>query len=175
MKNYRSHFRTYLDDLAARRPHPGGGSCAALAFCAGISLIEMALAYSKLIPASEKKFFEKAKSRVFPFIDKDGEIFAALMKEKKAGKKKVLLGRAQKMICQLGCLCDEALARARKICPKINKGLNSDFYLGLKFLESALYASLLNLEANEKLFAVDNRCHIRQLKTVMRKYKAWLK
>jgi len=175
MKEYKDLFQDYLLDLGKKTPNPGGGSCAALGFCLGISLLQMALNYSLPDPAEETEKLQQLADEVYPVIDEDGRIFAALVKEKDVQARKVLIDKAQEMVLRLGENCYQALQTARKIEKNIKKSLASDFYLGLKFIETALFASIQNLNSNQLMFKLDNRELIGRLEKYRQEFGLCLK
>jgi formiminotetrahydrofolate cyclodeaminase len=175
MKNYRDKFRNYLQDLSKKMPHPGGGSVASLNFCLGVSLLQMALNFSSPDLKEVVKKLEKVKNEIFPFIDLDGEIFTKLINEKAPAKKKKLLKEAQQLSFDIGKKCNKILTIAKKVHSKVKKSIESDFYIGLKLLETALFASLKNLEVNQRIFKVSNRRKVSLLKRYLEEFKLWLK
>lgn len=175
MKEYRELFKDYIRDLAQRTPHPGGGSCGALAFCLGVSLLQMALEYSGTQPQAVARDLEKTKEVVYPLIDEDGRLFEALMGEKDEAAKKLLLDKGQALVCMLGDLCQTVLSRARQVETQVKRSLASDFYLGLKFLDTALFASLENLRSNQLMFKVDNSLPISRLESYREEFRSCLK
>ena len=175
MKEYRREFKGYLEDIAKKTPHPGGGSCAALNFCMGISLIRMALTYSGGTSSNLTFELEELNREVFPFIDEDGNLFALLINAKDKLTKNELLQKVQALIVTIGNNCGKIEGLAGEINTKVKKSLKSDFYIGLKFIESALFASIQNLEANQNMFSVDNTKKIDCLKSYLKKFALWLK
>jgi formiminotetrahydrofolate cyclodeaminase len=175
MKRYKHIFKDYLNDIAKKTAHPAGGSCAALNFCMGISLIKMALNYSGVTSKNVFTGLEKLSREVFPFIDEDGILFTLLIKEKDKNRRKILLERVQTLTYAIGDNCNKLVMDAHGMRAKIKKSLESDFYTGLKLIESALYASIQNLEANQHLFSIDNTQKISHLKAYLKKFKPWLR
>ena len=87
-------MRVYLDDLAARKPAPGGGSAAALSAAVGASLMSMVANYTIGNPkykavetkaASILKRSEKCRADFAALVDKDVEAYQKLS----AGMKKL--------------------------------------------------------------------------------------
>ncbi len=169
MKYYKNDFKKYIRDLGKPQAHPGGGSCAALAVCLGISLIQMAISYS--LKKSRKRGvvrslsrLETIKSEVFGSIDSDGELFALLLKEKDPAKKRKDLARMQKDIMDLARGAAGAIRISRRVKPEVRKSLLSDFRLGIKLCQAALSACRENLKVNQIMFGVRNAAKIARVK-----------
>ena len=169
MKSYRKDFKAYLNDLAKRKPSPGGGSAVCLTFCMGVSLIAKAINYS-LIPtpktakdkAKNKKLkatlvkLSKLGKKIYPSIDKDGYLFGKIMSTK-GQKRKEFITKSEKIIVDLGKASGEVFSLAKGIESGIKKSIISDYYIGLDFIKSALFGSILNLEANSTIFGIRNK------------------
>ena len=152
MKNYRTSFKEYLDDLRKRKPSPGGGSAIALIFCTGLSLIEKAINFSD--PAKSKKQLKKLQAlskKIYPNIDKDSLIFAKIMSSKTA-KKAQFIRQSERLIIDLGQASLGVFSLAKEIESGIKKSIISDFNIGLECARVALMGCILNLEANERMF-----------------------
>lgn len=175
MKTYKDNFKEYLKDLADRTPHPGGGSCAGLMICLGISLIQKSLIFSKVDSKNVSNYLERIKKDALSFIDRDGQIFTKLIKEKNPQRKRILLREAQNITYDAGKKCNKILLVVQRLRGKIRESIISDFHIGLRLIESALYASIENLKANEKLFKVNNKKRIEYLKNALKKFKGCLK
>ena len=121
MKEYRQEFKEYLEDIAKKTPHPGGGSCAALNFCMGISLIRMALTYSGVMSSKLTSELEELNREVFPFIDEDGNLFALLVKAKDELTKNGLLQKVQALTVTIGNNCGKIERLAGEINAKVKK------------------------------------------------------
>lgn len=157
MKQYRTSFKKYLDDLGKRKPSPGGGSAVCLIFCTGISLIEKAINFSS--PAefkNELKKLQTLKKKVYPNIDKDGLIFAKIIGSK--GKKRAQFIRlSEDLIIGLGQGSLAVFSLAKEVESGIKKSIISDFNIGLECIKVALLGCILNLEANQKMFGKENK------------------
>lgn len=151
MKQYAPQFKNYLRDLAAKTPAPGGGSAAALAGCVGISLIEMAMQYS--LKEGSKIIVELTglRKQIFPAIDKDAQLFAAIMKAKPSCRAP-LIKKSEALMISLGFGAINAARAAKKCEVGIKKSILSDFILGLDFLKICLKGAVLNLEGNAVMF-----------------------
>lgn len=169
MEQYKNNFKKYIHDLSAPQAHPGGGSCAALCVCLGISLIQMAFNYSLKKAQSTgimrpPAALEKLKSEVFGVIDSDGEVFAKLLREKAPAKRKKLISRMQKEIMNVACGAGMAIRVSGRLKPSIKKSLLSDFRLGIRLCRTALYACSENLKANQSMFGAANSARIARVK-----------
>lgn len=159
MKQYAGRFTTYLTDLAAKKPAPGGGSVICLAFCLGVSLIEKAVNYSAVnISNIERvlKILNKNKKHIQPYIDLDGEYFEQIFKHKGA-RRNYFLKKSEKIIVDTGKACLDIFSLTQEIETLIKKSISSDFYIGLDLLKIALNGCIANLEANENIFGRDNK------------------
>jgi hypothetical protein len=156
---YQKNLKKYLNDLSAKKPSPGGGSAAALSFCLGIALIEKAMNYSsEKTPALKKEIIaiKKLRNSIALYIDKDGEIFARVMKAK--GKKRLYsLNKSNELISNLGYACIKGFCLVKKVESGIKKSIISDFYIGLHFISISLGACVLNLEANSRILGKSNK------------------
>jgi len=152
MKNYRTSFKKYLDDLGRPKPAPGGGSAVALIFCTGLSLIEKAINFSN--PSKFKKQLKKLQALaklIYPNIDKDGLIFAKIMSSKGA-KRAQFIRQSESLIIDLGQGAQGVFSLAKGVESGIKKSIISDFNIGLECARIALLGCVLNLEANQMLF-----------------------
>ena len=176
---YRENFQSYLDAIS-KPGLPGGGSVISLLFCLGVSLVQMAVSFSE---KAEKRDFlrevweelEESKRVVFPYIDKDGEIFQASLREKEKRKKRRFIQELNKMIFDIGENCNKILLIAKKIKGEIKKSIISDFYIGMKIIEVVIEGCLLNLQANGYLFGLREEEKEARLNAYLEEFKKWLK
>ena len=156
MKNYCPKLKSYFDDLAAKKPAPGGGSAAALLFSAGTGLIEMSMQYSLKDNPGIIKEITNLRKKNFPVIDLDSRLFADIMKAK--GKKRdALILKSEQMVSGLGVAAIKALKMALSRKADIKKSIISDYFIGIDCLKVVLSACVLNLKANEEMFKVRSR------------------
>lgn len=157
--NYRQSIKHYLDDLSQKGYQPGGGSAGALAFCLGASLLIKSIRHSikKSTTGRKKNKLENRlrkliflKKKVFPYIDKDGELFLKFMRSKRSRKPKDL-DKMINLIKNIIRASREAFFLAKEIESDIKKGIKSDFCLGLEFIKISELSALLNLEENKKM------------------------
>jgi len=106
--------------------------------------------------------------RIYPFIDRDGYIFAKIMSAK--GKRRACyIRQSQKLIVDVAEACREVFFLAKKMESDIKKNIISDFYIGVECVKTALKGCLMNLKANEELFGIKEK----RLKTYQRLEKRW--
>jgi len=159
MKSYVADVKTYLNDLAARQPAPGGGSAAAFSLCMGISLIEKAVQYSA---SQNKRLCGRAKAlevirrKTLRYIDLDGIIFEQFIHAEKE-RKAIFLKKSEALIATIGTRCYAVYVLAQKVESDIKKSIISDFYIGLACIRVALCGCVYNLEANSVFFGKNNR------------------
>lgn len=158
MERYSNRFKNYLDDLAAKKPAPGGGSAVALSLCLGISLLQKAINYS----SGENKKLKKCayalrdlRKSISPYIDIDGDIFEKYIHSK--GKMRLyFLKRSNAGIIKIGNTCNTVFSYAKRIESGIKESIISDFYIGLNFVAIALRGCIINLEVNSRTQGIDN-------------------
>lgn len=182
MSSYKKDFKKYLADLPKRQPSPGGGSAVCLMFCLGISLMDKAINYSivkKAKTAKEKAqniklkkskaSLESLSRKVYPYIDKDSQLFGKIMAAK--GKKRLeFIKMSEELICDVAESAQKAFFLAKGIESGIKKSIISDFYIGLEAVRISLLGCILNLEANSSIFKTNSK-NIRTFKKVLKKWQ----
>jgi len=160
-------IRSYLDDLAAKRPTPGGGSAAALVGATGAGLISMVANFSlgKEEPGEIKEILQRAENlrqRLTELVDRDVAVYQKvsaaykLPKEKPVQKRKRskaiqdALKEALTVPLEICKLCHEAIKLCGELAEKGNVSLISDVGVGVCLLEAAFQSALLNVEINLK-------------------------
>lgn len=157
-------LKTYLEDLAAKRPAPGGGSAAALAASIGVSLMSMVANYTvgnpKYKSCEQQAADIMVKTQQFndelhDLIDRD-----AVCYEKLSGHMKELrsdpagLDRALKDAMQPPFEVCRITAECMKLCRELvkcgNKNLISDTATAAVLLEAAFFSAKYNVYANLK-------------------------
>ena len=162
MVNYRKNFRKYLDDLARRRPSPGGGSAVCVVFCFGVSLIEKSIGYSLSKSRDNEKLtkvlrrLRLLRKNVYSCIDKDGYIFEKII-QNRGEKRAYFIAKSEEIIVDVANNCKIAFSLAKGIESGIKKSIFSDFEIGLEFIKSCLFGCLNNLEANRVIFKTRNK------------------
>ena len=164
-------IRKYLDDAASNAPTPGGGSVAALAGAAGITMARMAANFT----VGKKKFRDvehqvnvilgkcAALGDELAFlIDVDVQSYAAVSEayampkgtreEKKARTAAIQRALKTAMNAPLRAVraCRDALALVRELVEVANPNLISDVGVAAILTEAALRAAKINVEINLK-------------------------
>ncbi|MDD4294941.1 MAG: cyclodeaminase/cyclohydrolase family protein [Candidatus Omnitrophica bacterium] len=172
MNKYNLKFKTYLNDLGAKKPSPGGGSAVCLSVCLGINLIKKAIVYSMdKKPVSEKVLKQLADMhlRAYDGIDLDAELFARVMRT--SGKERTkALGECEKLITDIARISISANNTALKLENKIKKCIISDLFIGRDFLRLALKGCVMNLEANSRMFNKENR-NLKKIRDALTKWE----
>ncbi len=156
-------IKNYLDDLAARKPAPGGGSAAALEAATGCALLSMVANYT----ISNKKYVdyhevakehlgtaEVFRARLMELIDKDVEAYKKLSDGMKTLKDKPTeLSNLYKEACNVPLaickICGEAIKLAKELTEHGNKNLITDSAISALMLESAFSSAALNVIINQ--------------------------
>jgi formiminotetrahydrofolate cyclodeaminase len=153
----------YLEDLAAKRPAPGGGSAAALQAATGSALMSMVANYTignpKYAAGEDKvrnilKISEDARKKLEALIDADVEAYSKLSKAMKASVSGANLDRDYKdamtppyEVCRISADC-------LKLCLELaecgNKNLITDTAIAAICLEGAFFAAKYNVYINLK-------------------------
>ncbi len=149
MTDYGTALRIYLEDLAARKPAPGGGSAAALTAALGVSLLSMVAHYTlgkpdysryeERIRLSLEKS-EKLRLEFLRLVDLD---CAAYQSGNKRDSLNVPFMTAR--------LCCEALRLCPTLVKRGNRNLASDIGVAAALLEAAFSGSWMNVEINLKM------------------------
>lgn len=148
----------YLNDLAARKVAPGGGSAGALAAALGSGLNLMVLNFTISQKEKDKKFLfmrneqEKTVKRIMILIDKDCQVFTDLMRaiNVKAKNLDERYKEAANVPMEIAQECVLSIAITFGLAKSGNKKLVSDIGCAAHFLKAAFYASRLNVLINLK-------------------------
>lgn len=152
-------IKTYLDDLAAKKPAPGGGSAAALAAALGAALLSMVANFTvgkekykefeQEIKSSLKKS-EKIRKKLLELVDLD-----VITYNKVAENKKKSLALYQKSLKEASLVpleitqnCLEALELCPVLEKKGNKYLASDIHVARALLIGAIHSAVVNVRIN---------------------------
>ena len=157
-------LRTYLDNLSAKKPAPGGGSAAALSASLGVSLMSMVANYTIGNPKYRESESEAAdimvkaqqfNAELYDLIDKDVAAYEKLssrMKELKSDKAALENAFKEALyppfeVCKISAEC-------LKLCLRLvvcgNKSLISDTAVAAVMLEAAFFSAKYNVYANLK-------------------------
>ncbi|MBN1405262.1 MAG: cyclodeaminase/cyclohydrolase family protein [Candidatus Omnitrophica bacterium] len=142
-------IKSYLDELAARKPSPGGGSAAALFAAIGCALMEMVLNYSD----GKNTLIKKARQRF-----KAGRTaFVKLIDDDIAAYKKYSFERNQKNLKEAAsvplkiCLLSyELTEQSLKLLKVVNKNLISDAGCAVYGLVSSFKTARVSVDINMK-------------------------
>jgi len=157
-------LKEYLDDLAAKKAAPGGGSAAALSAAIGASLISMVANYTVGNPkykdveaamASVLMKADKARSRLQELVDEDVEAYNKLSKGIKAsGKNSAELDKLYKEALKAPFEICTIAAECLKLCSELadhgNKNLITDTAIAAVLLEGAFFSAKFNVYINLK-------------------------
>jgi len=171
-------LREYLDDLAVKKPAPGGGSAAAVCGALGAGLLAMVGNYtisSHNPKASEEKIVgilaraEKAREELEDLIDLDIKAYTELSAGLKSGKKEsVKLQDLYKKAADTPFEICKLSAECLRLCPEMidgqNKNLITDTACAAIMLESSFFAAKFNVCINLK--------YIKDLEYVARVHRA---
>lgn len=161
-------IKEYLEDLAAKKPAPGGGSAAALTAALGASLLSMVVNFTLEKPKYAKfenelkRILEKSKKLRKEFLDLvDLDVIAYKSKNIKDAL------NVPFMVCRL---CFEGIKLCAPLIKKGNINLISDVAVAAVLLESAFTSAYFNVEINLKALA-DKRLTKTIRKELLKKQK----
>lgn len=141
-------IKDYLNDLAAKKPAPGGGSAAALQAALGVGLMSMVANYTKDGQDILKKT-EAARCKLQGLVDADVEAYSKLSKVLKTAKdedyKQAL--KPPYEICKISAEC---LKLCEELVERGNKNLITDTAIAAMMLEGAFFAAKYNVYINLK-------------------------
>ncbi|MFH1678021.1 MAG: cyclodeaminase/cyclohydrolase family protein [Candidatus Omnitrophota bacterium] len=146
---YNKPLKSYLDDLAARLPAPGGGSASALGAALGFALISMVInftlgkpKYIRYEPELTKllSISEKMRKRLLELVDLD--IAAYQSKD---------INKALSVPLEVSRLCFEAIKLCPPLVKKGNVNLISDVAVAVILIEAGFSGALFNVLINLKI------------------------
>jgi len=172
-------IRKYLNDLAAKKPAPGGGSAAALEAATGCALMSMVLNFtiSNRRYAGVKKKAQRALKRseelrktLSKLIDEDVRAYARLSKGfRKLKKNSPGLQRLYKDACNVPYDICRLVNEGMDLCGELvlfgNKNLITDAAIAALMLESAFFGAKLNAYIN--LTHIDDKGYAGKLDKVL--------
>ena len=157
-------LQTYLNDLAAKKPAPGGGSAAALSAAIGVSLMSMVVNYTigktgdsgretKLKGLLET--LEGLRKELQDLIDKDVEAYNQLYKGvkeygKDSPKLEPIYQEATNVPFAICRICAEGLTLCKELTEYGNKNLVTDTAIAAILLEGAFFSAKFNVYINLK-------------------------
>ena len=164
-------LRDYLNDLAARKPAPGGGSAAALSAATGAGLMSMVANYTVGNPKYKEneakvsdilKKSEKYRAQLQALVDKDVEAYEKLSEKLKVARSQepgargavADLDEAHKEAMKPPFEICKITAVALKLCEDLakygNKNLITDTAIAAILLEGAFFSAKFNVYINLK-------------------------
>ncbi len=147
-------LRDYLDDLAAKRPAPGGGSAAALSAAIGVALMEMVVSYT-IGDTPYKIKLKEYRKKLETLIDEDAQVYTRLRDGMKAHKKESPeLERLYKESAAAPFGICKTARECLKLCQDLaesgNKNLITDTAIAAIMLEGAFFSAKYNVYINLK-------------------------
>ncbi|MDD5731203.1 MAG: cyclodeaminase/cyclohydrolase family protein [Candidatus Omnitrophica bacterium] len=143
---YNKTLKKYLDDLAARKPVPGGGAAAALAAAMGASLISMVVNFTLGRPKYEK--YQKELQLILSKSENLRKLFLALVDLDIAAYQSKNIKKAMEIPLKVCRLSLEALSLCPDLAKKGNSNLISDAAVAAVLLEAAFTGAYFNVEIN---------------------------
>ena len=128
-------IRQFLEELAARKATPSGGSVAALAGALSAGLVAMAAEFSRNKDISQES--RRLMNTLADLIDKDAEAFAARD-----------LRQATQVPLQTAGHSYEVLKLAAVLLENCNPNIITDIGVAARMAESAVTGALLNVQVN---------------------------
>jgi len=173
-------LKTYLDDLAAKRPAPGGGSAAALSGAIGMGLISMSANFTvgnpkyKSVEAKAADLLVRSdgiRSRLQDLVDDDVDAYNKLSAVMKSGSATPSeLEKGCKLAAQPPFDTCMACVEGLKLCADIvkwgNKSLMTDIAIAAILLEGGFFSAKFNVYLNLK--------YIKDLKYIEKIHKVLL-
>lgn len=157
---YSTHsLKTYLDDLAARKPAPGGGSAAALVGALGCALLSMVCNYTlgkdkyKSVEKQIKGILgevESMRERFLVLVDLDVEAYYKVFNSRKGSPSiyQANLKNATLVPLEICALAVKGYKFCAPLLKIANKYLISDVYVAKELLKSCLKSAQFNVKVN---------------------------
>ncbi len=153
-------LQAYLEELASRKPVPGGGSVAALVAALAVGLITMAAQYSigrgaasverRLRRVVERS--EAIRSRLLELVDADAQAYLAVVAARQVSdprEKRKALRAAAAVPREVARLCQQAVALAPFLVERGNPHLVSDVEVAGELLLAAYRSAMINVAVNQ--------------------------
>ena len=152
-------IKKYLDDLAAKKPAPGGGSAAALVGATGAALLSMVANFTvgkpkykkhdKIIKKSLRES-EKIRKKLLELVDLDVITYNKVAKNKK--KSHSLYQKSLKQATNVPLEITRLSKQALDLCPLLAKKANiyliSDVHVAKSLLGAAIKSAIVNVKIN---------------------------
>jgi len=173
---FKAPLGQYLTQLGSNSPTPGGGSASMVIAAEGFALLLMAIRVTLkkktngLLMEVEERLEDLMAKAKEAALD-DVVVFTSLMaayklpkespeqKQHRAAEIESASLQATQVPIYGATLCLEGLQLAVQAAPLINRNIVSDIKAGALFLEAALKAVLLNVDANLDALIEDDRDH----------------
>jgi len=145
----------YLDDLAARRPAPGGGSAAALSGAIGCALLSMAANFTlgkEKYKKQEKEIkrilaqSERARRRFLELMDLDIVAYSAFSRAGDKKEKQKAKRQSQRVVREIARLAYKAIDLSLPLAERGNVYLIGDVLAGAELLGAAFNSAVINIE-----------------------------
>jgi formiminotetrahydrofolate cyclodeaminase len=143
-----SSLRNYIEDLAAKKPAPGGGSAAALNAALGVSLISMVANFTTGKPKYAK--YEAEINNILKKSDKLRNDFLSMVDLDVKAYQSRDPRKAMEVPFMLCRLCLEGVKLCLPLIKKGNTNLISDVAVAAIMLESAFACGYFNVAINLK-------------------------
>lgn len=153
-------LKKYLDELASRKPIPGGGSASALTAAMGAALLSMVGQYSlgKGKPASVEKLLkanlkqtEIYRERFLKLVDLDADAYLKIVESR--GKSPKIQDQANKnankVSLEICHHCFKTIDTAAVLVEHGNQRLISDIEAAIEMLMAAFNSSMAMVQANQ--------------------------
>lgn len=175
----KTSLQEYIDELAARKPVPGGGSAAALCGALGTALLEMVcnftvgkIAYKSVEPDIKAALasLKRLRQKFVVLINEDARVYLKISRAFKRDKKNIdkSLKDGYYVSEQMCEMCVNAMRVALNLSQEGNVNLTTDVGCGAELLRASFNAGIFNAEINlrglkDKRFIKNKRFHIGQL------------
>ncbi|MFH1442281.1 MAG: cyclodeaminase/cyclohydrolase family protein [Candidatus Omnitrophota bacterium] len=159
-------LKYYLNDLAARKPAPGGGSAAAFTASLAAALVSMVINYTIGNPKYKK--YEQELKLVLDKSEKLRAEFLKLTDLDVAAYKSKDARNCLNVPFMAARLCFEAVKLCQPLIKKTNTNLISDLAIAVILFESSFSSSWFNVEINLKSLT-DNKFTVNVRKELSQK------
>ncbi len=170
-------IKKYIEDLAARKPTPGGGSAAALCGAIGTALLEMVCNFTignekyKAVDAQVRGYLDSLKRIEEGFsalVDEDVRAYSEIRSAFKTKDKKII-DKALKHgydICLKICrFSKDAMEIATALSERGNVRLITDVGCGAELLNAAFNSGIFNCEVN--LNGIEDKAFVEKEKAIL--------
>lgn len=179
--------KSYVSELAAKQPTPGGGSAAALCGCLGVSLITMAAEYTK--SAKDINDYKKRASIVIKkskninfnllkLVDKDADVYENLsniLKKFNVNSKltQSALKRAVDVPMKICEYAHSSALLALDMVFAVRRCLISDVEASIYIIDAAFDSAGTNIDVNLKM--IKDTAYVKAVRSCYNKYHLSLK